>query len=96
MKRQDDSAYGSQNQRSLSKSNRDKNSITFDKRKQEEYPQEAGTPIGKLFQFDPDNMSKNDIVQIAENADQLIKIISNIKDQVGVVKQSDDIVGEGL
>ena len=44
-----------------------------------EEEKEDAAPMGKLFQFDPSNMSKGDIVNIAENADNLIKIISNIK-----------------
>lgn len=46
--------------------------------------QPQAAPIGQLFQFDPANMTKTDIVNIAENADNLIKIISNIKHQVAI------------
>jgi len=38
--------------------------------------------MGSLFKFDPENMTQNDIVNIAQNADKLINIISKIKKNV--------------
>lgn len=37
-------------------------------------------PSNNLLGFDPNNINPNDIKNIAENADNLIKIISNIKE----------------
>ena len=39
--------------------------------------------ISSILTFDPDNMKMSDVQNIASNADNLIRIIQNIKDQVG-------------
>ena len=42
----------------------------------------APATAGGLFNFDPNNLNTNDIESIAQNADKLISIISNIKNSV--------------
>jgi len=49
-------------------------------------PRQAGPPadnqISSILTFDPENMKMSDVQNIASNADNLIRIIQNIKDQV--------------
>jgi len=47
-------------------------------------PRQAGppadNPISSILTFDPENMKMSDVQNIASNADNLIRIIQNIKE----------------
>jgi hypothetical protein len=46
----------------------------------------SANPMAQILQFDPDNMTANDLKNIASNADNLMHLIASIKERVSLVQ----------